>query len=147
MQAPARKCASLCKTVQLSANHGHLHSLAQTGTFSGWRLHCCIVVFLTNNNLGHVCIPIKLSALFSVYRVVISTVTYSMYVCMYSTSQMFGHTYSFNGCSVFFTIFYIIVKTSKLRNNTWNHEVIKTLLNKSKHIFILEILQSSHPLP
>ena len=46
-----------------------------------------IVVFLTNNNFGHVCVPTKVSALFSVYRVVVSTVAFSMYVCMEHNAQ------------------------------------------------------------
>jgi hypothetical protein len=39
-----------------------------------------IVVFPTSNNFGHVCIPIKVSALFTVYCVVVSTAAYSMHV-------------------------------------------------------------------
>ena len=70
-------------------------------------------------------------------------------VCMYSTSQKFGHTYSFR---VFLYLYYflhcrIIVKTSKLCNNTWNHVVTKKSVKQIKIYFIFEILQSSHPLP
>ena len=39
-----------------------------------------IVVFFTHNNFGHVCVPIKVSSLFSAYRVVVSTVgAYTLY--------------------------------------------------------------------
>jgi hypothetical protein len=41
----------------------NLHKLFPTVTFSGWRPIAFIIVFLTNNNFGHVCVPIKVSAL------------------------------------------------------------------------------------
>jgi hypothetical protein len=44
-----------------------------------------IVVFLTNNNFGHVCVPIEVSDLCSLYCIVVSTVAYSiMYLQFYS---------------------------------------------------------------
>ena len=55
----------------------------------------------------------------------------------YSTSQKFGHTYSFKAFLIYFHYFLhciIIVKRSKLLNNTWNHVVTTKVLNKSKYI-------------
>ena len=58
--------------------------LQEFDTFLAGARFACLVVFLTINNFGHVCILIKVSSLFSVYRIAVSTVgTYSMYVCMY----------------------------------------------------------------
>ena len=47
------------------------------------------VVFLTNNSFGHVCVLINVSSLFSVYRVVVSTV--GAYI-IYSWSRKFTYT-------------------------------------------------------
>jgi hypothetical protein len=54
----------------------------------------------------------------------------------YSTSQKCGHTYSFKGFFLYYDYLLhcrIIVTTSKLWNNTWNHVVTKEVLNKSKY--------------
>ena len=67
---PQIKYADICSV---------LHELVQ---FLAGASIAFIVVFLTNINFGHVCVPIKVNTLLSVYRVVISTVAYSMYVCM-----------------------------------------------------------------
>jgi hypothetical protein len=55
-----------------------------------------LVVFLTNNSIGHVCVPIKVSALISVYRVVVSTVANIMYVCMkQNVFTVYSHVFNY----------------------------------------------------
>jgi hypothetical protein len=74
-----------------------MQTFAQTST--NWQifwlaltlLHCFFP--LTNKNFGHVCVPIKVSALFSVYYVAVSTVAYSMYVWSIMYLQFYSHVF------------------------------------------------------
>ena len=61
-------------------------------------------------------------------------------VYIYSTSSFQGFLYFY-----YFLHCWIIVKTSKLWNNTygWNHVVTKTVLNKSKYILYLRFVKEA----
>ena len=80
---PQSKYADIC-----AVQHELEHFLA------GARI-AFLMVFLTNNNFGHVCVPIKVSALFSVYRVVVSTVVYSMFVLYVGGYNVFRVLFTF----------------------------------------------------
>ena len=72
-----------------------------------------------------------------------------MYVCLEYQSKVWIH-FLIQGFFFFFYYFLhcrIIVKTSKLWNNTWNYVVTKKSVKQFKVYFIFYILHSSHPLP
>ena len=105
-----------------------------------WRVSCIRGIYVFES------VSWKVSCVQGIY--VLESVSWKQTLqVIYSTSQKFGHTNSFQGFSLFFTIFYIVnnsehIKTMK--KHICNHVETKKVLNKSKYI---QVFQSSPPFP